>query len=154
MSIRDEIRELCLAHDKQMAEDRQWLAQYRARARSPASESDDDGLVYKDHDNAAQQPAPATEAEADWSGWEKWLRGHLNNERAEMLDLLAKAMGEVIAEERAAARRERDTELLKVRAELAELRGRTDALLGLLQSKTGDVVDLPRGFWRRDRDVA
>jgi hypothetical protein len=138
-----------------MAEDRQWLAQYLAQVRSPASESDDDGLVYKDHDNAALQPAPATEAEAqDWSGWEKWLRGHLDNERAEMLDLLAKAMGEVIAEERAAARRERDTELLKVRAELAELRGRTDTLLGLLQTKTGGVVDLPRGFWRRDRDVA
>jgi len=39
MSIRDEIRELCIAHDKQLAEDREWLAQKKPLARQPVQKS-------------------------------------------------------------------------------------------------------------------
>ena len=56
---------------------------------------------------------------------------------------------EVIGRERAAARQERDAEMLKLKSEIAELRGKTDTLLALFQTK-GSVVDLPRGGWKRD----
>src|SRR5262249_59337480 len=59
MSMRDEIRELCIAHDKQMAEDREWLARRQAQASPYVQKSDDGlGLVHRTHENApAQAPA-------------------------------------------------------------------------------------------------
>jgi|SRR5215471_5229990 len=129
---RQQIADLCRAHDEFMIEAREWLR------KPPASESDDAGLIYKDYDNGALEHAPHPAPEQDWSGWERWLRGHLDNERV----VIAQAIGEVIAEERESARQERDAELLKLRSEIAELRGKTDALLSMLQMKGGDIVDL------------
>jgi hypothetical protein len=56
MSIRDEIAEVCRAHDKFMIEAREWLRS------SPVSESDDAGLIFKDNDNNALAPAPQPDA--------------------------------------------------------------------------------------------
>ena len=140
MSItRDEIADVCRAHDKFMIEAREWLRS------PPVSEPDDPGIVYKEYDNS--EPAPAPVADADWSGWERWLRAHLNIERRGLLEALEKDIADIIAE----MRKERDAELLKLRAEVAELKGRTDVLISLLQTKGGDVVDLPQASWRRDR---
>jgi hypothetical protein len=102
------------------------------------------GLVYR---TTETQPAAAAEPQPDYSGWEAWMAGHLANERAQLLDLIAVAMGTALAEERKTARTERDAELLKLRSEIAELRGKTDALLSMLQMKGGDIVDLPD--WRK-----
>src|SRR5262249_27400079 len=144
MSItREEIRQLCIAHDRLMAEH----ASEPIR-RPPMSETDDAGLVYKEFDNGALAPAP--QADADWSGWERWLRAHLNIERGGLLDALKKDLVNIIAEKRRVTRQESEAEILKLKSEIAELRGRLDMMVNLM-TKTGDVIDLPRGGWRRDR---
>jgi hypothetical protein len=143
---RDEIADVCRAHDKFMIEAREWVRS------PPVSETDDAGLVYKQHDNSEPAHAATREqqaSEGDWSAWETWIAGHLANARAELLDTVTRAVGEVIGRERAATRQERDAELLKLKSEIAELRGKIDTLLSLM-TKGGSVVDLPRGGWKRD----
>jgi hypothetical protein len=101
MSItRDEIRALCIAHDRMMVEHHEWMARREAAA-SPVRKSNGDGLVYRTNANGAQahapaqdgapsdtQPAPAAAPETDWSGWEAWMEGHLAIQR----DIIARAL--------------------------------------------------------------
>jgi hypothetical protein len=149
MSIRDEIRELCIAHDRFMAEQAS-----ESIRRPPVSETDtDEGLIFKTIDDALV-PAPA--ADADWSGWEAWMAGHLAVERQK----LAETMGEVIATLRREWRQEIDRRVTTLQNENAELRGMLGATLTLLGQKSGnatsvakpesDVVELAR----RRSDVA
>ena len=44
-------------------------------------------------------------------------------------------------------------EMLKLKSEISELKGRVDVLLSLI-TRGGDVIDLPKAGWRRDRDRA
>src|SRR6516225_10567581 len=142
MSItREEIRQLCIAHDRFMAEQASETIR-----RSPVSESGGAGIIYKEYDNSALPPAAATaEGEQDWSGWEAWMAGHLAVEREHMLDSLAEAMMMLIHQERDAV----DRKLAELRAENAELKGMIGTVLRLYagETKTGDVVDLPD--WRK-----
>src|SRR5262249_37787549 len=85
---RRELAELCRIHDRMMAE----AASERMR-RPPVSESDPDGLIYKDYDNSA--PAPAPEADP-WAGWNAWLRGHLDIERQSIREEVENALVELI----------------------------------------------------------
>ena len=142
MSIRDDIRVLCAEHDRFMAEQ----ASEPIR-RPPVSETDDAGLVYKQHDNS--EPAPAAAAAADWSAWDRWLRAHLDIERRGLLDALEKDMRNLIADLRREWRHDVEREIGVLKNENAELHGKIDVLLALLQTK-GSVVDLPRGGWKRD----
>jgi hypothetical protein len=57
--------------------------------------------------------------EQDWSGWERWLQGHLAIEREQMLDGIAEAMVTLIERERDAV----DRQLAELRAENAEVKG-------------------------------
>jgi hypothetical protein len=80
VSIRDELKQLCAAHDRFMAE--HALEPIR---RTPVSQSDTDGLIYKDHDN--NEPAPGSEGDP-WAGWNAWLGAHLDNLRVEIENAL------------------------------------------------------------------
>jgi hypothetical protein len=146
MSItREEIRQLCIEHDRFMAEQASETIR-----RSPVSESGGAGIIYKEYDNSPLPPAAATaEGEQDWSGWEAWMAGHLAVEREHMLDSLAEAMMMLIHQERDTV----DRKLAELRAENAELKGMIGTVLRLYagETKTGDVVDLPD--WRK-RDAA
>ena len=148
MSItREEIRQLCIAHDRFMAEQASETIR-----RSPVSESGDAGIIYKEYDNSALPPAAATaEGQQDWSGWEAWMAGHLAVEREHMLDSLAEAMMMLIHQERDTV----DRKLAELRAENAELKGMIGTVLRLYagETKSGDVVDLPN-FMRRRNDAA
>jgi hypothetical protein len=109
------------------------------------SEGDED-LLYRVTDNNALQAPAAGMAEGeqhDWSGWEKWLRRHLDNERTVMVE----AIGIVAAETRKEMLQERDAAIAPLKAEIAELRGQVSALLTLLgQKSVSKVIDLPS--WR------
>ena len=129
MSItREEIRQLCIAHDRFMAEQASETIR-----KPPVSENDESDLIFKDFDNGTLQAAAGTaEGEQDWSGWESWIRGHLNIER----ETIFTVVGDVLAE--------RDAEVTKLRSEIAELKGRVDVLLSLVTKGGADVVSLPR----------
>src|SRR5262245_49712840 len=134
MSItREEIRQLCTAHDRFMAEHASGPIRRR-----PVSESDTDGLIYKDYDNSALATAPAAEQEPFDEG---------------QVDVL----GRVIALERRYQRDERAKELAERDARITRLEGKVDALIALLgqgrpsKSIPDGVVELPN--WRR-KDVA
>src|SRR5215472_12515715 len=71
-----------------------------------------------EHKAQAQPSQPQT----DWSGWDQWLRGHLNIE----LNSLHRALGQLLAEER--EKPERKTSEFAVK--LAKLSGAVDVLSG------------------------
>jgi hypothetical protein len=98
-----------------------------------------DDLVYKTHENNA----PAADGEDPWAGWHRWC-----DERADarieaafdgwMTEVLARALAmkaDQLRDEVAAALAKRDKEI-------AELKGRVDALTSML-TKGADVVPLP-----------
>src|SRR5262249_28452473 len=129
MSItREEIRQLCIAHDRFMAEQgRETIT------KAPVSENDEPDLIFKDFDNGTLQAAAgAADGERDWSGWESWIRGHLDIER----EIIRTVVADVFAE--------RDADMTKLRSEIAELKGRVDVLLSLVTKGGADVVSLPR----------
>src|SRR5262249_12430190 len=137
---RQQIADLCRAHDEFMFEAREWLR------RPLVSESDDAGLIFKDYHDDAFQPAPEPEPDA--------LFGDARD------DLLARAIGYALARkeranERAAEAGERAAELAKLQTEIDELRGQVNTLTCLLRdgpkSKAAAVIDLPR-FMRKRTD--
>jgi len=136
MSIRDEIRELCIAHDRFMAEQAS-----EPTRRPPVSETDDPGLVYKEYDNSEPASAPRLDAEPSDGDWR---------------DTVAEAMGIVIAETRKEMRAERAAEIAPLKTEIAELRGQVSALLTMLgagdKAKDASIIALPN--WRKRTDAA
>src|SRR5262249_49144209 len=135
MSLRDEIRELCLAHDKLMAEQAS-----EPMRRPPASE-----IIYRDYDGGAQASASVADAEP--------LEGEAYPPVQTLLKSVAEATMMLIWRERDAF----DRKLADLRAENAELKGMIGSVLMLLGQKSGnvttvkkpesDVVELPN--WRR-----
>src|SRR5262245_11555851 len=64
-----------------------------------------------------QQPA----AETDWSNWERWLRSHLDNERAVITAAVGEALGLSLEREREEHREELATEVRRLWAVIGEL---------------------------------
>jgi len=152
-------REECLERiaelQKQVAEGRARIAVREADLIDAFERQSDASLLYRRIDNALQAPAAGTDITAssmaegeqyDWSGWEKWLRGHIMNER----QVMAYAIGQVVAETSKEMREERARELAERDAKIARLEGKVEALLTLLGQKelksVGRVIDLPA--WR------
>jgi len=131
MSIRDEIRELCIAHDRSMAE--QISEPVR---RPPVSETDDvDVLVYKTTETPLPPAAEADDrtSDADWR------------------EAVGVAIAEVAAHERAFHRAEleaalvvRDRRIGELEGELRELKGFVNGIFAVLRPEkaAGEVVDL------------
>src|SRR6516165_3282507 len=71
---------------------------------------------------SSQRDTAVTTANADWSDWDRWLRGHLAIE----LKALHTALGELLAEERHKLERKTNEFELK----LAKLAGAVDVLRG------------------------
>jgi len=143
MSIRDEIRELCIAHDKFMAEAREEIRS------PPVSETEDAGLIYKEYDNNAL-PA-GSEGDADEvSDAPPGIFGDWRDQA------LAEAMGICLAETRKEMRAERAAEIAPLKTEIAELRGQVSALLTMLgagdKAKDASIIALPN--WRKRTDAA
>src|SRR5262245_4839695 len=107
----------------------------------------DDELVFKTFENNAPAASPTIEAtaETDWSGWEAWMKGHLATERRQLIDGVAEGVTTLIREAENRVRSEFRDEISKLRAENAELRGRVDTLVSLLQAKSADLLSLPGG---------
>ena len=155
MSItREEIRQLCIAHDRFMAEQASETIR-----RSPVSETGAAGIIYKDYDNNAMAAAPAEET--DWSGWERWMSGHLDNlrreindDREKLIDSIADGVVQLLDQERDASNRK----LAKLQAENIEIKGLLSDMLALLGksdvSKAGYAIDVLRRFLGKRTDAA
>jgi hypothetical protein len=57
----------------------------------------------------------ADDQETDWSGWENWLRGHLNIEKQSILDAVVDAVGDLEAK--------RDRQIRELELKIAECSG-------------------------------
>jgi hypothetical protein len=68
------------------------------------------------------EPIVTRAPEPDWSGWEKWLRGHLDIEREGMIEAFGEALGIVCQELR--------DRISALELKLAELTGAVDILRG------------------------
>jgi hypothetical protein len=137
MSLRDEIRELCLAHDRFMAEQ----ASEPIR-RSRVSETELPGILYRDYDGNAQNAAAAADTPPS---------GEAEGEAYPPFDQLKKGLAEFVVIWCNHKLTERD-------AKITKLEGKVDALLTLLgqraedQFKSGLIIDLPD--WRKRTDAA
>jgi hypothetical protein len=69
------------------------------------------------------EPIVTRAPEPDWSGWEKWLRGHLDIEREVMIEACGEALG--------ITRQELRDRISALELKLAELTGAIDILRGL-----------------------
>src|SRR5215475_1202425 len=109
------------------------------------------------------EPIATRAPEPDWSGWEKWLRGHLDIEREVMIEGLGEALGTVGHELR--------DRISALELKLAELTGAVDILRGAqppppaqfpsvkaFSADTiyheGDIVAFAGGTWQAQRDTA
>lgn len=99
MISRAELAEHYREDDKARAEHAEWMARRHAAASPLVQKSDDDGLLYRMHEENASlsvlqaEPMPANGdgAETDWSGWERWMQGHLDIHHEQMFDAVAEA---------------------------------------------------------------
>src|SRR5215467_1116974 len=109
------------------------------------------------------KPQPDTTNNTDWSGWDRWLRGHLNIE----FNKLHRALGQLLAEERQKLERKTSEFELKI----AKLSGAVDVLRGAQPPPPakfpsvkawkedviyyeGDIVAFAGGTYQAQRDTA
>jgi hypothetical protein len=86
---RRELAELCCEHDELMARDRSELA----GAPPVRREAPTGVLVYKER--AAAVPSEVNdENQRNAADWDRWVKGHLVIERAEVLDIITRVLGE------------------------------------------------------------
>ena len=86
---RRELAEHCREHDRLMAEEHVPALRDELITKENAAD-----LIFK----KIQRPAPQPEESQDWSGWERWLRAHLDNNNAELVEVFTNAVAEALAE--------------------------------------------------------
>jgi hypothetical protein len=119
-------------------DDRRQLAEYcreHDRLMAEVREMDERELIYKTTTRPAPTPAPEV------------IDDDVPDES------LFDAVAEAFAMERERMRAEWEAAIANVKQEVAELRGKVSTLVDLL-SGTGNVVNLPKGFLGRGRNVA
>jgi hypothetical protein len=173
--FRRHLRALYAEDDRARIEHAAWMAERQAQGQALMQKSDEDSLIYRTHDDSAPAPAAVVEtvpsdgngAETDWSGWETWMQGHLDNLREELLDGVAEGMSMYFEQRFAEKRREWQTEidrefavlrtaLTERDANIARLEGRIDTLLSFIERRSAATmapsesteIDLPN--WRQN----
>ena len=132
---RRELAEHCREHDRLMAEEHVPALRDELITKENAAD-----LIFK----KIQRPAPQPEESQDWSGWERWLRAHLDNNNAELVEVFTNAVAEALAEIQHATREARAAD----KAELAALRAADKAELAALRTQvetlTATKADIAR----------
>jgi hypothetical protein len=119
--FRHYLNELYREDDRLRAEYAAWTAVREAAASPPVSESAGLGVLYRDYDGGASRAAAEAEpAQEDWSGWERWLDGHLALHRAEMIEGMAQLVCEFVRQNIDPL----EQQLAELKAEVAELKAR------------------------------
>jgi CHASE3 domain sensor protein len=93
-----------------------------------------------------QRKRDTTRREPDWSAWNRWcdlrIRAALTEQRKFLLAVVAEALGEHVAQERKAVKRELADELRRLRIELAETQTTISELRSVLAAERGPI-DMP-----------
>jgi hypothetical protein len=100
--------------------------------------SSDAGLVFKQRDDALV--AATTDAE-NQAGWDLWLRRHLDNERAEIFEAVAREMAEFACEYVCEKLAPLKTEIADLRRALQEREERAAAIAEVKKQYAGERVE-------------
>ena len=111
---RDEIRALCTAHDRMMAEHHEWTARREVAGAALLQKSDESAVLYREHHDNAPAPAPQPDAEPSDG----------DDELAHAIDVFAQAVENRLAE--------LDSELVKRDRKIGELEGELREIKGML----------------------
>jgi hypothetical protein len=117
--------------------------------------TDSRGMLYRQNDDALPAPAPASaltpsSGDDEWKGWNDWLRAHLDNERADLLDIVARALSEIVDDTCEKMRREFEAAIVERDVKIAKLEAQAELLLRMyLPTKTGEIIEIPKGIVRR-----
>jgi len=156
--LRADIERRAAERERDPAAMQDWLlADAEPIEAPPVSENELPHIIYRDFDGGALTPGSEPDMPPDFSGWEKWLDGHLAIMRKAILDDVARgtAQATMTLIQRERARFERELAILK--NENAEIKGMLTSalmLLGQKETKAADIVELPRGFIRKRTDAA
>jgi hypothetical protein len=136
------------------AEDDRLRAEARRQERAAASAAaaDTSGLLYRDYTGGAPYDAPAgvaapanAEGAYDWSGWEKWLAGHLAIHQREMGEGVAWFVSNYLREKLTPLRQE----LAALHAENVEVKGLLTETLRKYDEVTKEFAELKARGARR-----
>jgi hypothetical protein len=167
-TLRNDVAAACREHDRLMARDQSESVQREGLA----------GLRYRDQESTA--PAKPTyvelyhdaadpehkflvhnldaHAEFNQKGWDAWVEAHLSNAKAEWLEDLTRAVGEVISHERGVRDHmlaERDRTIAELRAELVECKGMLTSALTALDAvrDSTEAIQRERQVEKRERQI-
>jgi len=133
VSIRDEIAELGREQDILLAEHAEWMAHREAEREALMRRSDAEAVLYRTSENNAQAPAATTSAFSSADDLDDYTKG------------IAEFVYRYTAEKLAA----RDRKIERLEAKLDAVLTMLGKSHNLLDSKSADVVDLPKNFLRR-----
>lgn len=126
----------------------------RRIARDPSADPFDKYEARKVLSEPEQLPKPERERgldtsprDADWTAWNRWcdsrIQAALTEQRKFLLAVLAEAIGEHVAKERKAVKREFTDELRQLRIELAGTQIILGELRAVLAAERNTPLDLP-----------
>ena len=136
-----QLAEHCREHDRLMAEEHVPALRDELITKENAAD-----LIFK----KIQRPAPQPEESQDWSGWERWLRAHLDNNNAELVEVFTNAVAEALAEIQHATREARAAD----KAELAALRAADKAELAALRTQVETITATKADIARLENENA
>jgi hypothetical protein len=103
--------------------------------------ADERGMIHKTTRDALVS-VPMADADAENErGWNEWVKAHLANERAEMMDIVARAMAEFTSEYTRERLQPLEAEIAELRRVLAERDERSKALAEIKREFAGERAE-------------
>jgi len=143
--LRNEVAAACREHD--------WLMRTDALPKAYVQRDAAPGvLVFKERAEALVTADDDSERNAD--GWNQWIAVHLANERAEVIDIITRTVGQFASEYVHEKLAPLNREIASLKGENAELRGMLGSVLAKFDALRASTEAIQRERQDETRDLA